>query len=106
MQSRKRQEAAEESWHFPPCSGLYYAGDGDIPARSTNMATIQADIVLHHLRELTSDGGTQPLDSELLDRFRSGREAAAFEALVRRHGPLVLGVCRRVLGNPHDAEDA
>ncbi|MBI1914276.1 MAG: RNA polymerase sigma factor [Planctomycetes bacterium] len=70
------------------------------------MATIQADIVLHHLRELATDRGSQPLDSELLDRFRSGHEAAAFEVLVRRHGPLVLGVCRRVLGNPHDAEDA
>ena len=70
------------------------------------MATVQADIVLRHLRGLATDGAGQPLDSELLDRFMSGQEASAFEALVRRHGPLVLGVCRRVLGNPHDAEDA
>ena len=70
------------------------------------MGTIQADIVLRHLRGLTTDGAGQPLDNELLDRFTVGQEARAFEALVRRHGPLVLGVCRRVLGNAHDAEDA
>jgi RNA polymerase sigma factor (sigma-70 family) len=49
-------------------------------------------------------------DAELLGRFVAGRrdEAAeeAFAALVGRHGPMVLGVCRRVLGDRHEAEDA
>jgi RNA polymerase sigma factor (sigma-70 family) len=49
-------------------------------------------------------------DDELLGRFVSGRrdEAGedAFAALVERHGPMVLGVCRRVLGDRHEAEDA
>jgi RNA polymerase sigma factor (sigma-70 family) len=44
-------------------------------------------------------------DGQLLERFVSRREGAALEALVQRHGPMVWGVCRRLL-NHHDAEDA
>jgi RNA polymerase sigma factor (sigma-70 family) len=45
-------------------------------------------------------------DGQLLELFISGGHERAFEALVRRHGPMVLSVCRRILGNIHDAEDA
>jgi RNA polymerase sigma factor (sigma-70 family) len=51
-------------------------------------------------------GGPQCSDGQLLERYVARRDSAAFEALLRRHGPMVLGVCRRVLRNGHDAEDA
>jgi RNA polymerase sigma factor (sigma-70 family) len=71
------------------------------------MATTQANTVLRHLnRLLEAPNHTAPSDRQLLEQFGSCRDEAAFTALVRRHGPLVHGVCRRVLGNGHDAEDA
>src|SRR5262249_18329326 len=71
------------------------------------MTTTHPGIVLRHVRELLTAQGTRSApDQQLLARFASNREEAAFAALVRRHGPLVLGVCRRVLGQEQDAEDA
>ncbi len=45
-------------------------------------------------------------DEELLKRFTQRQEEAAFAALLRRHGPMVLSVCRRTLHHSHDVEDA
>jgi RNA polymerase sigma factor (sigma-70 family) len=45
-------------------------------------------------------------DGQLLESYVTRQDEVALAALVRRHGPMVLGVCRRVLRNAHDAEDA
>src|SRR5262249_29203051 len=47
-----------------------------------------------------------PTDAELLECFTARKEEEAFAELVRRHGPRVLGVCRKVLRHEQDAEDA
>jgi RNA polymerase sigma factor (sigma-70 family) len=71
------------------------------------MASRQLQPVLWFLRQLVAGGaGGDTTDRQLLQRFASQREEAAFAALVQRHGPMVLGVCRRVLHDPHDADDA
>src|SRR5438874_2111822 len=62
--------------------------------------------LLRHLRHLTSPPGPDPApDAALLERFADRRDEGAFAALVSRDGPMVLRVCRHVLGNVHDAED-
>jgi RNA polymerase sigma factor (sigma-70 family) len=71
------------------------------------MATGQLNQVLRHLRcaaLLRDEGGLT--DAQLLERFLKRRDEAALEALVRRHEAMVWGVCRRLLRNYHDAEDA
>src|SRR5262245_4511528 len=62
---------------------------------------------LRHLGRILLAGDLDDLsDAELVGRFVERRDEAAFTALVRRHGMVVLGVCRRVLRHEQDAEDA
>jgi len=71
------------------------------------MAHRQATLALSHIRSLVAaNSNTRLSDRHLLERFVHDREEAAFTALVRRHGPLVLRVCRRVLQDWHASEDA
>jgi RNA polymerase sigma factor (sigma-70 family) len=70
------------------------------------MTSASLSHVLRHLCVLTEGQAVQDLtDGELLERFRVGREETAFALLVQRHGPMVLGVCQRLLANAHIAED-
>src|SRR6476469_1036532 len=71
------------------------------------MADSQLGTVVRHLRQLRSrDAGRAVSDGELVAAFAARNDQAAFAGLVERYGPLVLGVCRRVLRQEQDAEDA
>jgi RNA polymerase sigma factor (sigma-70 family) len=62
---------------------------------------------LHRLRwSLRPRGGAEATDADLLRRFLESREEEAFATLVHRHGPMVLNVCRRLVQNSADADDA
>src|SRR5215469_8810064 len=71
------------------------------------MADTNRNPFLHYIRHLIGSHPTEDItDRQLLERFLARRDETAVEALVRRYGPLVLGVCRRVLRNEHAAQDA
>src|SRR5579884_2550437 len=71
------------------------------------MATAPLGAVVRYLRTAgPANLERDCTDAQLLERFLDCHDEAAFTALVRRHGPMVLGVCRNVLRNQQDAEDA
>ena len=63
-------------------------------------------ILTRELGRLFGEGALRLNDGQLLERYVSQRDEAAFEALVHRHGPMVLSLCRRYLREPSDVEDA
>ena len=71
------------------------------------MAIETLGAALRQINRLFAEGVVAGLtDAQLLDRFLAQKDAGAFEALVARHGPMVLSVCRGILRDPRDAEDA
>ncbi len=71
------------------------------------MASANRADVFQQIDRLYREGTLSGLgDGQLLDRYLTLRDEAAFEALVNLHGPMVFGLCRRVLRDPRDIEDA
>ncbi len=71
------------------------------------MSCVGRGIVLRQMGRLFGEGTLTGLgDGQLLERYLTRRDEGAFEALVDMHGPMVLGLCRRMLRDPRDIEDA
>src|SRR5258708_31150465 len=71
----------------------------------SSMAANRIRTLLPHLRQLVARFDDETPDRDLLRRFGVERDESAFAEIVRRHGPMLLRVCQRVLHNGHDAED-
>src|ERR1700692_2057165 len=77
-----------------------------IPRRHKVMPKSGLGEIFQFLQKACALQGTCDLtDHELMERFLSKRDEGAFTFLVRRHGPMILGVGRRVLSDDHEAED-
>src|SRR5262249_51860131 len=118
---RRRYGRATCCRHQSPCyqerswekNGLVAPARGSInrmclrEGKASVMADRPANRILSHVRKLmASRAPDQSADAELLERFAGRHDEAAFAALVTRHGPMVLRVCRRVLPDWQSAEDA
>src|SRR6266436_2953011 len=68
------------------------------------MSVRSIEVLQRYLRRLC-DEAVPPEDAVLLHRFVTAKDREAFELLIARHGPMVLGTARRLVGNTHDAED-
>jgi len=79
----------------------------DTPARKGQKVNQQSNGLISHIRRLSdAHFAARQEDALLIDRFVQNHDEAAFQALMTRHGPMVLRVCRRILAHDQDAEDA
>src|SRR4051794_17401232 len=90
--------------------GGFFAIDLSCEWEGRGMAQVASPSIARQLGSLFDGSSVAGLsDRQLLERFNNRRDPAgeaAFAALVARHGPMVLGVCRQLLGDRHHAEDA
>src|ERR1043166_1912763 len=85
-------------------SRAYLYDSIDSSGENKRMSVRSIDALQRYLRRLC-DESVPPEDGVLLNRFVTGKDREAFELLIARHGPMVLGTARRLTNNTHDAED-
>src|SRR5262245_29175147 len=79
---------------------------GKVLWTDTRGAQMVAETLARTINRIVGDAGEFASDADLVRRYATTRDDTAFAILVRRHGPMVCGVCRRTLGHVQDAEDA
>src|SRR4051812_39138896 len=67
--------------------------------------TARPDALPELLKQVVSESLSQYSDGQLLERFAETGDESAFAAILDRHGPMLLGLCRRLLGDDHLADD-
>jgi RNA polymerase sigma factor (sigma-70 family) len=88
-----------------PAGPIYYVYRS-VSSGNQDMASMRLGPALRQIQRLLGDGTVVGVsDVELWERFATQGDSLAFEALVERHGPMVLAVCRGVLNDSNDAED-
>jgi RNA polymerase sigma factor (sigma-70 family) len=90
-----------------PAATVQYQVEGRVGRESSDMGIVRDGEAIRQVHRLFVSGTVVGLDeAQLLGRFVESGDEAAFAALVARHGPMVLGVCRRVLADSNDVDDA
>jgi len=100
----ERPKFPSAALYAPSMGRAIYMASPFLDPRGCGVSMAVESKLLPVLRRMAGCGNAT--DGELLRQFVAQQQEAAFRALVDRHGPMVLGVCRRVLQNEHDAEDA
>jgi RNA polymerase sigma factor (sigma-70 family) len=90
----------------PPDPRAPHPPPGDTPADTGRGPRMQPTALQQTFAKLAGRPYDPATDRELIARFHQTRDESAFAALVDKHGPMVLGVCRRKLRDPHAADDA
>ena len=99
-------ERLKKMERFPPCLALNGVKGSEV-TEWEGMPSVYQGSVINSFQRLFDAGTVMALtDTQLLERFVTAGDEAAFEAILQRHGPMVLRVCRRVLDDPHDVDDA
>src|SRR5262249_18248668 len=100
------QWSCSKNGRFPPAQGTTYS-EGTVRLPGAGMATANLSGFLRRLtRRMAAETLIDEPDQQLVEQFLAKRDEAAFEALIRRHGPMVYSVCWWVLQQDQDAEDA